>query len=200
MHDTLASVSGFLAADSVHGDGRQMATHATRRGRRSHDDYLEAIIALVRADVWTLKEQETFADALGVKALAAQFASEAWPLGIALHLLIAGAVADVGSVASAAQTRASTRVSEFLRLWYYDHCTVASIATDLQLSRSHVAETVQRPALLLVAQRFLSLAHQVDPHTESRGLQQALATFQRRQAASALGWCATPACQLDASA
>ena len=98
-----------------------------RRGRRSHDDYVESIIALIRADIWTLKDQKTFADAVGVKALATQFAGEAWTLGIALHLLIAGAVADVCGVACAANTRASTRVSEFLRLWYYEHRTVLKL-------------------------------------------------------------------------
>jgi hypothetical protein len=165
-----------------------MATRATRRGRRSHDDYLEAIIALIRADVWTLKEQTALGDALGVKALAVQFAAEAWPLGIALHLLIAGAVADVSRVAHAAQTRASLRIAEFLHLWYDEHRTVSSIATHMQLSRSHVAKTVQRPALLLVAQRFLCLAQNVDPHSESHGLQQALASFRSRQQAVGSRW------------
>jgi hypothetical protein len=155
-----------------------------RTGRRSHDDYLEAIIALLRADLWTLKDQKTFADALGVKALSAQFAGEAWPLGIALHLLIAGAVTDVVSVAGAAHTRASRRIAEFLQLWYREERHVSEIAAGMQLSRSHVAKTIQRPALLLVAQRVLALAQHVDPTTESRGLQQALATFRARQAAS----------------
>jgi hypothetical protein len=154
---------------------------AGRRGRRSHDDYVESIIALIRADIWTLKDQKAFADAIGVKALAGEFAGEAWPLGIALHLLIAGAVADVSGVACAAHTPASTRVSEFLRLWYDQHCTVSSIAAGMCLSRSHVAKTIQRPALLLVTQRFLALAQQVDPPAESQGLQQALATLRRRQ-------------------
>ena len=144
---------------------------AGRRGRRSHDDYVESIITLIRADIWTLKDQKAFADHMEVKALAAQFAGEAWPLGIALHLLIAGAVADVYSVAAAAQTRAATRISTFLRLWYYEQRAVSSAASQMHLSRSYVAKTIQRPALHLVAQRFLALAQHTDPASQSEGVQ-----------------------------
>ena len=173
---------------------------AGRRGRRSHDDCLESIIALIRADIWTLKDHKAFADSVGVKALITQFGGAAWPLGIALHLLIAGAVADVSGVAHAAHTRASVRIAEFLRLWYYDQRTVTSIAAGMHLSRSHVAKTIQRPALLLVAQRFLSLAQQVDPQTESQGLQHALTAFRQRQALGGPDRRANSTCQLDASA
>jgi hypothetical protein len=165
---------------------RRWARLAQRRGRRSHDDYMELAIALIRADIWTLKDQKTFADAIGVKALVAQFAGEAWPLGIALHLLIAGAVADVYSVAAAAQTRAATRISEFLRLWYYEHRTVSSAAIQMHLSRSHIAKTIQRPALLLVAQRFLALTQTTDPASQSEGLQRVVHTFTRHE------WSADP--------
>jgi hypothetical protein len=148
-----------------------------RRGRRSHDDYVESVVALVRADIWTLKDQKTFADAAGVKALAAQFAGDAWPIGIAIHLLIAGAVADVYGAACACRTRASDRFAQFLRLWYYEHHTVSFVATQLHLSRSHVAKVVQRPALRLVAQRFLVLAQHTDPTSQSEGLQRAARAF-----------------------
>src|SRR5260221_13510521 len=79
---------------------------AQRRGRRSHDDYVEAVVPLIRADVWKLKDQKAFAEYPGVKALALLLACEAWPRGIALHLLIAGAVPDVYGVAAAAPTPA----------------------------------------------------------------------------------------------
>jgi hypothetical protein len=78
---------------------------AQRRGRRSHDDYVEAVVPLIREDVWKLKDQKAFAEYPGVKALALLLACEAWPLGIALHLLMAGAVADVYAVACGSQTR-----------------------------------------------------------------------------------------------
>ena len=168
-----------------------------RRGRRSHDDYVESVVALVRADIWTLKDQKTFVDATGVKALAAQFSGDAWPLGIALHLLIAGAVADVYGAACASSTRASGRFAEFLRLWYYEHRTVSSVAAQLQLSRSHVAKTIQHPALRLVAQRFLVLAQHTDPTSQSEGLQRAAWAFRHpersRDATGPGGWpCWTP--------
>jgi hypothetical protein len=148
-----------------------------RRGRRSHDDYVESVVGLVRADIWTLKDQRAFADAAGVKALAAQFAGEAWPLGVALHLLIAGAVADVYGAACASPTRASGRFAEFLRLWYDEHRTVTFVAAQLHLSRSHVAKAVQRPALRLVAQRFLALAQHTDPTSQSEGVRSAAWAF-----------------------
>lgn len=37
-----------------------------RRGRRSRDEQVEAVIPLIRADIWTLKEQKILADAIGV--------------------------------------------------------------------------------------------------------------------------------------
>lgn len=158
---------------------------AHRRGRRSHDEYVEAVIALLRADIWTLKDQKAFAEYPGVKALVAQFTGEAWPLGIALHVLIASAVADVYRVASSTPTRASARVAEFLRRWYYEQQTVSATATVLHLSRSHVAKTIQRPAQVFVAQRFLELARLVQPESQSEELRQVLSTFGQRQAAIA---------------
>jgi hypothetical protein len=155
-----------------------------RRGRRSHDDYVESVVALVRADIWTLKDQKAFAEAAGVRTLAAQFAGNAWPVGIALHLLIAGAVADVYGAACASPTRASDRFVQFLRLWYYEHHTVSFVATQLHLSRSHVAKAVQRPALRLVAQRFLVLAQHTDPASQSEGLQHAARTFRHPERSS----------------
>src|SRR5260370_38141911 len=67
---------------------------AQRRGRRSHDDYVEAVVPLIRADVWKLKDQKAFAEYPGAKALALLLACEACTLGNALHLLMAGALAD----------------------------------------------------------------------------------------------------------
>jgi hypothetical protein len=163
-----------------------------RRGRRSQDDYVEAIVALVRADIWTLKVQKAFADVAGVRALAAQFVGEAWPLGVALHLLIAGAVADVYGAACASPTRTSGRFAAFLRLWYDEHRTVTYVAAQLHLSRSHVAKAVQRPALRLVAQRFLALAQQADPTSQSEGVRRAAQAFrhpERRSGSMGPGGC-----------
>ncbi len=170
---------------------------AQRRGRRSHDDYVEAVVPLIRADVWKLKDQKAFAEYPGVKALALLLACEAWPLGIALHLLMAGAVADVYAVACGSQTRQAQRTAEFLHRWYDEQQTVSAIAAGMHLSRSHVAKSIQHPALLLVAQRFLALAQSVDPELHSGGLQHAVSTYRRRQSGADLreqAGCACPEC------
>ncbi len=151
-----------------------------RRGRRSHDEQVEAVIPLIRADIWTLKDHKTFAEAIGVKALTAQVAGELWPLGIALQLLIAGAVADVAAMAAASRTRTATRMAVFLRLWFDEHRTVAATARQLGLSRSHVAKTIQRPALVMVAQRVLALMQHTDPASQSAGVQRAVQCCARR--------------------
>src|SRR5258708_17484665 len=153
---------------------------AGRRGRRSRDDYLEAVVPLVRADMWRLKDELTFIDHPGVKVLASQFKSEAWPLGLALYALIAGAVADVYAGACAGHSRHAQRTAEFLHLWYDEQQTVSSIAAGMHLSRSHVAKAIQRPAVLLVAQRFLALAQQTAPAAQSDGLRHALSTRRRQ--------------------
>jgi hypothetical protein len=154
---------------------------AGRRGRRSRDDYIEAVVPLVRADMWRLKDELTFTDQPGVKALASQFKSEAWPLGLALYALIAGAVVDVYAGACAGHSRHAQRTAEFLHLWYDEQQTVSSIAAGMHLSRSHVAKAIQRPAVLLVAQRFLALAQQTDPAAQSDGLRQVLSTRRRQE-------------------
>lgn len=150
-----------------------------RRGRRSHDEQVEAVITLIRADIWTLKDHKAFADAIGVKALTAQFAGELWPLGIALHLLITGAIADVAAMAAASRTRTATRTAVFLRLWYNEHRTVTATARQLGLSRSHVAKTIQRPALVMVAQRVLALAQHADPASQSAGVERMVQRFKQ---------------------
>jgi hypothetical protein len=90
--------------------------------------------------------------------LAAQFTDEAWPLALALHSLIAGAVTDVHVVACAAHSRRAQRTADFLRLWYGEQQTVSSIAASKHLSRSHVAKAIHRLALLMIAEHFLECA------------------------------------------
>jgi hypothetical protein len=151
-----------------------------RRGRRSREDYVEVVIPLVRADIWRLKDERTFAEHAGVKALVPRFKGEAWPVAWALQALLAGAVADVHSAACATRTRQAQRTAEFLQLWYYEQRTVASIAAGMHLTRSHVAKAIQRPALVLIAQRLLALAEQTDPVAQSEGLRSVLSTVRRR--------------------
>ena len=86
-------------------------------------------------------------------------------MGTALKLLIERAVRDVLAMAVTVPTSNLGRIATFLQLWYCEGQTVVGVAKALGLERTHVVKTVQRPALDLVARRFLALAEQVDPLT-----------------------------------
>jgi hypothetical protein len=130
----------------------------------------------LRSDLWRLKDEQLLAERPGIKALAARFQGDVWPLAWALHVLIAGAVADVYAAACASRTRQAQRTALFLQRWYQEQRTVASVATELQLTRAHVAKAIQRPTLMLVAQRVLALAELADPVASSAGVAHVLST------------------------
>ncbi len=132
-------------------------------------------MSLLRADLWKLNEEKTLTEQAGVKTLATRFVGEAWPSGHALHALIAGAVADVCAALQAGQTGQAQRLHEFLRLWYSERKSVTAVAACLHLSRTHVVKGIQRPASLLVAQRFLELAQRVEPEAHSEGVRHVMA-------------------------
>jgi hypothetical protein len=150
-----------------------------RRGRRSRQDAVEALLPLLRADVWRLKDERLLAEHPGSKALALRFQGDVWPLAWALHVLIAGAVADVYAADCASRTRQAQRTALFLQRWYDEQRTVASIASELQLTRAHVAKAIQRPTLVVIAQRVLALAALDDPVAHSDGLRYVLSTGRR---------------------
>jgi hypothetical protein len=150
-----------------------------RRGRRSRQDAVEELLPLLRADLWRLKDERLLAEQPGIKALALRFQGDVWPLAWVLHVLIAGAVADVYAAACASRTRQEQRTALFLQRWFDEQRTVASIATELQLTRAHVAKTIQRPALVLIAQRVLALAELADPMAASAAVQHVLSTGRR---------------------
>jgi hypothetical protein len=149
------------------------------RGRRSREETVEALLPLLRAGLWRLKDERMLAEQPGIKALALRFQGDVWPLAWALHVLIAGAVADVYAAAFASRSRQAQRTALFLQCWYDEQRTVASIASELQLTRAHVAKTIQRPTVQLIAQRVLALAELADPVAASAGLQHALSTSRR---------------------
>jgi hypothetical protein len=151
----------------------------SRSGRRSREDTVEALLPLLRADLWRLKDARLLVEHPGVKALAPRFQGDVWPLAWALHVLIAGAVADVSTAACATHTRQAHRTVIFLQRWFDEQRTVASIASELQLTRAHVAKAIQRPTLVLIAQRMLALAELADPVASSAGLRHVLSTGQR---------------------
>jgi hypothetical protein len=136
---------------------------AQRRGRPSRDDYVRLVASMVRADLWKLNDCLTFATYPGVRSLVARHQREILPMGVALKLLIERAVTDVLALSQIVTTHEVSRIATFLQMWYVEGKPVTAVAKALQLERTHVAKTVQRPALELVARRFLALAEQVDP-------------------------------------
>lgn len=142
----------------------QRTSSATgRRGRPSRNDYVRLVVPLIRADVWALNDCTTFMSYPAVQALMKQHQREILPIGVALKCLIDRAVGDVIALGEVVSGTQMDRVATFLRLWYREERTVAAIARQLELERTHVVKTIQRPALELVARRFLALAEQVDP-------------------------------------
>jgi hypothetical protein len=79
-------------------------------------------------------------------------------------MLLDHAVADVLTLASTmSSSQQYQRLTIFLQLWYAEEKTVTHVAKTLGFERTHVAKTVQRPALQLIANRFLVLAELSDP-------------------------------------
>lgn len=134
-----------------------------RRGRPSRSDYIRLVASLVRCDMWELNDCETFANYPGVRTLVSRHQRACLPMGVALKLLIDRAVTDVIETLSLGPVGRSARVATFLQLWYNEGQTVVAVAKVLDLHRTHVVASVQRPALELVATRFLELAEQIDP-------------------------------------
>jgi hypothetical protein len=134
-----------------------------KRGRPRKDDYISLIVPLIRADVTTLEECTAFVSYPGVRTLVQHHQRRILPLGIALKALIDHAVADVMTLATAINSQTYRRMATFLALWYTEEKTVTQVARALGLERTHVAKTVQRPTLELVARRFLFLAELSDP-------------------------------------
>jgi hypothetical protein len=135
---------------------------AGRRGRPSRNDYVRLVIPLIRADVWALNECTIFSGYPAVQALTKRYQREILPVGVAIKCLLDRAVSEVIALGEVVNGTQMGRVTTFLQLWYREEQTVANIARQLALERTHVVKTVQRPALELVARRFLTLAEQVD--------------------------------------
>jgi hypothetical protein len=125
------------------------------------------VASLIRADVLKLEDCVTFASYPGVRALMKCHQQNVLPLGVSLKALLDRAVADVLALTSAVNACTYRRMAIFLQLWYLEERRVTDVARTLQLERTHVAKTVQRPMLELVARRFLYLAEQADPLSQS---------------------------------
>src|SRR5262249_37752105 len=142
------------------GSGESRGKARCRRGRPSKDDTVRLVISLVRADLSRLEGCTTLADYPGVRTLVRRHQHRVLPLGISLKALFDPAVADVLALTSAVNAHSYKRMAVFLNLWYLEERPVTEVARHLQLERTHVVKTVQRPALDLVARRFLALAGQ----------------------------------------
>ena len=125
----------------------------------SHDDYAQAVAAVLRADLFELEDCALLGQLPGVRALAKSLTRHGvFPTGSAIRALLDRAVGEVVLLALNQRDPASQRIAWFLQLWYKEGRTVVAAAEVLELSRSYVAHTVQPRALELVAKHFLDLA------------------------------------------
>ncbi len=156
------------------------STPPKRRGRPTKEDCVSRIVPLIRADVMTLDECGFIASYPGVRALLRTNQRQIFPLGVSLRMLFDRAVADVLALASTmSASQHYHRMAIFLQLWYAEERTVTQVAKALGLERTHVAKTIQRPALQLVASRFLVLAELSDPLTDTDHIPVDLQAFRR---------------------
>jgi hypothetical protein len=128
----------------------------------------------------TLDECNFIASYPGVRALLRLNQRQIFPLGVSLRMLFDRAVADALTLASTmSNAQQYHRMAMFLQLWYAEERTVTQVAKTLDLERTHVAKTIQRPALQLVASRFLMLAELSDPLGDNDQIPVDLQSFRR---------------------
>jgi hypothetical protein len=129
-----------------------------RRGRPSQDDYAKLVGELLRREAFQLDDCAVLAQLPGVKAIARQLNGSVFPDGTAIRTLLDKAALEVEAHSRMQRDLASRRIAAFLNIWYRQRGTAVEVADVLGVSRSHVAHTVQKQAVELVARRFLDLA------------------------------------------
>jgi hypothetical protein len=137
---------------------RPRGNAATKSGRPSYDDYARRVCQVMRWTPFQLEACTSLAQLPGVQQRVRQKTTAMLPLGAALRSLLDEAVRDVEQLAAAGEDTTSQRLVTFLRIWYRERGTVVRVAESLRLTRTHVAHQIQKPALELVARRFLDLA------------------------------------------
>jgi hypothetical protein len=144
----------------VRSDASNHSRHKTvpKSGRPSYDDYARRVCQVLRWTPFQLEECTSLAQLPGVLQRVRQKPTAMLPLGAALRSLLDEAVHDVEQMAADGEDTTSQRLVTFLQIWYRERGTVVRVAEVLGLTRTHVAHQVQRPALELVARRFLDLA------------------------------------------
>lgn len=151
----------IVRADQKTGGGRATSS-AGHRGRPSHDDYVKTVSKVIRWNAFQLEDCATLAQLPGVQTLARQLQRSVFPSGVAIRTLIDRSVSEIEAIALRQRDVTSLRLLAFLEIWYREGGTVTEVATALQLSRSHVAHTIQTHALELVARRFLEHAWRIE--------------------------------------
>lgn len=146
-------------SDGGKGQGHRSAG---RRDRPRQDDYVRQVCAVLRYDAFRLEECSALGQLPAVQALARRLQRSVFPTGTAIRTLMDRAVCEVEMVAMNQRDTTSRRIAYFLELWYREGEPVTLVADAMELSRSHVAHSIQKRALELVARRFLELAGRVE--------------------------------------
>jgi hypothetical protein len=91
-----------------------------------------------------------------------QLKGSIFPAGTAIRTLFDKAALEVEAHSRMQRDLASRRIAAFLNIWYRQRGTAVEVADVLGVSRSHVAHTIQKQAVELVARRFLERAWRVE--------------------------------------
>jgi hypothetical protein len=116
---------------------------------------------LLRREAFQLDECAALAQLPGVQAIARQLKGSVFPAGTAIRTLLDRAALEVETHSRMQRALTSKRIAVFLNIWFRQRGTAIEVADTLEISRSHVAHTIQKQANELVARRFLELAWRV---------------------------------------
>jgi hypothetical protein len=133
-----------------------------RRGRPSQGDYTKLVSDLLRREAFQLDECATLAQLPGIQAIARQLKGSIFPAGTAIRTLLDRAALEVETHSRMQRDLTSRRIAVFLNIWFRQRGTAVEVADALEVSRSHVAHTIQKQATELVSRRFLELAWRVE--------------------------------------
>ena len=117
---------------------------------------------VLRREAFQLEECTPLAQLPGVQRIARKLQGGIFPVGTAIRTLLDRAAHEVQFHAQTQRDLTSQRIAVFLNIWYRQRGTAAAVADVLAISRSHVAHSIQKQAVELVARRFLELAWRVE--------------------------------------
>jgi hypothetical protein len=117
---------------------------------------------LLRREAFQLDDCAVLAQLPGVQAISRRLKGSVFPAGTAIRTLLDRAALEVETHSRMQRDLTSRRIAVFLDIWFRERGTAVEVADALQVSRSHVAHTIQKQATMLVARRFLELAWRVE--------------------------------------